>query len=203
MTDRIPPPVNLSVCAAAAAFLLCGLPTCRSANAQPEGIRSAAPSATESGSDLQKQRFDAFSEQLSGCRFVGSFTVTGRESGGLTAEEYHIKSVQKMEAENMWLFTARIKYGKYDYSVPLPLEVLWAGDTPVITVSDFSILGQGPFSARVVIHDNKYAGTWSHAEVGGHLFGTIVPNAAEGVEVSKPEGNPADSDTKKPADGIR
>jgi hypothetical protein len=31
----------------------------------------------------------------------------------------------------------------------------------------------GTFDARVVIHDQKYAGTWKHGEVGGHLFGTI------------------------------
>ena len=139
----------------------------------------------QSSSDKQKELFEKFSTALTGCKFVGSFTVVGRETGKLTAEEYHIKSVQKMEGENLWLFTARIKYGKNDYSVPLPLQVLWAGDTPVITLSDFSILGQGPFSARVVIHDNKYAGTWSHGEVGGHLFGTIVPDAAEGVDVDE------------------
>ena len=45
----------------------------------------------------------------------------------------------------------------------------------MITLTDFKILGQGPFSARVVFHNGKYAGTWSHGEVGGHLFGVLEP----------------------------
>lgn len=154
----------------------------------------------QADSDKQNELFEKFSKDLTGCKFVGSFTVVGRETGKLTAEEYHIKSVQKMEGENMWLFTARIKYGQNDYSVPLPLQVLWAGETPVITVSDFSILGQGPFSARVVIHDGKYSGTWSHGEVGGHLFGTIVPDAAEGVEVDDSKTNDAKGGGDNPSD---
>jgi hypothetical protein len=138
----------------------------------------------------REELFEAFSKSLSGSKFVGSFTVTGRDSGELTAEEYHIKSVQKMEVGDMWLFTARIKYNDRDISVPLPLEVKWAGDTPVITLTDLKFLGQGPFSARVVIYENKYAGTWSHGDHGGHLFGTIVPGAAEDVEVDDTEKRP-------------
>ncbi len=141
--------------------------------------------SSEPASAGQKALFEKFSTTLSGCKFVGSFTITGQDPGKLTAEEYHIKSVQKMDAPDMWLFTARIKYGDKDISVPLPLQVKWAGDTPVITVTDFSILGQGPFSARVLIYDDKYAGTWSHGDVGGHLFGAIVAGAAEGVDVEK------------------
>jgi hypothetical protein len=32
----------------------------------------------------------------------------------------------------------------------------------------------GTFSAHVVIDGNKYAGTWSHGNVGGHLYGKIT-----------------------------
>ncbi len=154
---------------------LCGLPASGQENNATE----------ESPANQQDELFDKFSKTLTGCKFVGSFTVTGRETGDLTPEEYHIKSVVKMDAPDMWLFTARIKYSEKDISVPLPLQVKWAGDTPVITLTDFSILGQGPFSARVVIYDNMYAGTWSHGDHGGHLFGDIVAGAAEGVDVEK------------------
>jgi hypothetical protein len=60
-----------------------------------------------------------------------------------------------------------------DVTLPLPLEVKWAGETPVITLTDLKILVLGTFSARVVIHNNKYAGTWTHGKAGGHMFGTI------------------------------
>ena len=130
--------------------------------------------------------FGEFSKMLSGSKFVGNFTVVGQDLSKLTSEEYSIKSVKKMPEGDMWLFVARIKYGKRDMSVPIPLEVRWAGDdTPVITVTDFSIFGYGPFSARVVIYNGKYAGTWSHGAVNGHLFGVIKQGEAEQVEVEK------------------
>jgi len=144
--------------------------------------------AEQSGQvDAETQaRYDEFSKLLTGTRFVGNFTVVGQEMNDLTAEEYHIKSVKKMPKGDMWLFTARIKYNDHDVSVPIPLQVKWAGDdTPIITVTDFSMFGIGPFSSRVVVYNGKYAGTWSHGEVGGHLFGEIKPGAAEGVDVEK------------------
>ncbi len=131
------------------------------------------------------QLHEKFSRELSGSKLQGSFTVTGREQGTLTAEEYHIGEVKKDDGD-FWTFQARIKYAENDYTVPLRLQVLWAGDTPVITLTDSKILGQGPFSARVIIYDNKYAGTWSHGPVGGHLFGSIIPDSAEGVDKDDP-----------------
>jgi hypothetical protein len=53
------------------------------------------------------------------------------------------------------------------------LDVKWAANTPVITLDELTIPVLGTFSARVVLHDNKYAGTWRHDAVGGHLFGVI------------------------------
>lgn len=136
--------------------------------------------------EATQKRYEAFSKALSGSKFVGNFTVVGQDLGKLTPEEYSIKSVKKMPEDDMWLFVARIKYGERDMSVPIPLEVRWAGgDTPVICVTDFSIFGYGPFSARVVVYNGKYAGTWSHGKVHGHLFGEIKPGEADEVDVKK------------------
>jgi hypothetical protein len=56
----------------------------------------------------------------------------------------------------------------------VPVEVRWAGDTPMIQVSDLSIPGLGDeFSARVLFYQGRYAGTWSHGKVGGTMFGRI------------------------------
>ena len=55
----------------------------------------------------------------------------------------------------------------------MPLPVKWVGDVPVITMQDLSIPGLGTFSAHVVIDGQKYAGTWAHGKVGGHLYGKI------------------------------
>ncbi len=123
--------------------------------------------------------FKQFEETLSGVKLVGRFTMLGKDDGPLPKEEYTINSVTKLPEGDYWLFKSRIKYGQHDVTVPLPLEVKWAGDTPVITLTDFTIPGMGTFSARVVIDKNKYAGTWAHGKAGGHLFGVIEKTAAE------------------------
>ena len=117
----------------------------------------------------------AFKKLLTKAKLVGKFTITGQDSDKLATEEYTITRINKTPQKDLWVFLARVKYGKNDYTVPLTLNVKWADDTPMITLTDLTILGQEPFSARVLFHQNKYAGTWSHGEVGGHLFGTIEP----------------------------
>jgi hypothetical protein len=59
------------------------------------------------------------------------------------------------------------------------VEVKWAGKTPVITLDNITIPGLGTFSSRVVIDQGKYAGTWKHDDVGGHLFGKLEPATEE------------------------
>jgi hypothetical protein len=31
----------------------------------------------------------------------------------------------------------------------------------------------GTFTARVLFYEDRYAGTWQHGKVGGHMFGKI------------------------------
>ncbi|MAZ94973.1 MAG: hypothetical protein CMJ73_02900, partial [Planctomycetaceae bacterium] len=100
----------------------------------------------------------------------------------LTKEEYTITKVEKMEDGDYWKIHARIKYGNQDVTLPLPLEVKWAGNTPVITLDNVLIPLLGTFSARVVIINGKYAGTWTHGKNGGHLFGTIKKNEEKNEE---------------------
>jgi hypothetical protein len=68
---------------------------------------------------------------------------------------------------------------KAEMKVTLALPVKFAGDTPVISLTNFNIMGMGAFSARIVFYDGSYAGTWSsgpgHA---GKMFGKIVKNDA-------------------------
>jgi hypothetical protein len=142
----------------------------------------------------QQERFMRFAESLSGVKLIGRFTILGKEDAAPKDEEYTINKVTKMPSGDYWLFSARIKYGEHDFSVPLPLQVKWAGDTPMITLTDLNIAGQGPFSARVIFYNNKYAGTWSHGDAGGHMFGRIV-KLEEQTQDDKGESDPARSDT--------
>lgn len=125
------------------------------------------------GESVRAALYKKFSDQMNGVKLVGKFTVIGKDDGPLAKEEYTIQKVEKLPEGDKWLISARIKYGQHDVTLPLPLDVKWAGNTAVITLEDTTIPGLGTFSSRVVIDDGKYAGTWRHDKVGGHLFGVI------------------------------
>lgn len=127
--------------------------------------RKAAPNA-------EADRNRRFAESMSGVTLVGHSTRTNRE--GLSKEErYQIDSVTHI-AGDTWLFRSRLKYEGHDLPVPIPITVLWAGDTPVITLTDLSIPGVGTFTARVLLYRDQYAGTWSGKNAGGQMFGRIT-----------------------------
>ena len=125
----------------------------------------AAPTEAELIKMLEKD--------LTGVKLVGRFTVTGQADITPKDEEYTITSAMKLDEPDLWLIKARVKYGKTDGTFPIPLYIKWAGDTPVITLTNLEIPGLGTFSSRVVIYEGRYAGTWQHGDVGGHLFGVL------------------------------
>lgn len=124
-----------------------------------------------------QERFDAFAESMKKIALVGAFTVDADESQDRKPERYEISHAVKLDEGDKWSIFARIKYAKYDVTLPVPVEVKWAGKTPVITVDEVTLPGLGTFDARVLIHDDKYAGTWRHGEVGGLMFGKIEKQA--------------------------
>lgn len=145
-------------------------------NAQdsPQGktvIDSAIVAPVDAISIQQRER--KLAEYLSGSIFAGQFTIDGKESLAPKAEEYTISKCEKLESPDKYRLTARIKYGEVDSEIPLDIKILWSGNTPVITLDSLWIPGMGTFSSRVLIHGNRYAGTWQHDAVGGHLFGQI------------------------------
>jgi hypothetical protein len=126
--------------------------------------------------ELDRTKLEAaFAKKMTGATLVGSFTVDGKTDGKAPkAERYELGDVKKIKGDT-WLFTAKMKYGKRDVkiAIPLMLTVKWAGDTPVITMTDFGIPGMGTFTARVLFYGDRYVGTWQHGKVGGHMFGKI------------------------------
>jgi len=132
------------------------------------GWEDTEPAAEPDRAALEKQ----FAETMSGATLVGSFTVTGGEKTELKEERYTLGEVKKLN-DDFWLFETRIQYGERDLKVPLQLEVKWAGDTPVITLTDTEVPGLGKFTSRVVIYRDHYCGYWDGGDHGGHLFGTI------------------------------
>jgi len=53
-----------------------------------------------------------------------------------------------------------MQYRDRDIPLPLPVTIKWAGDTPIITLTDLSIPGMGTYTARVILYRDQSAGTW-------------------------------------------
>jgi len=132
----------------------------------PLVAEESAPSAE------QQQRFAALEKSLSGVTLVGHFTDSNDAAATLRAERYELQSVRHVAADR-WMFMARIKYGENDVTLPLTLPIRWAGDTPIVSIDKFAIPGLGTYTARVMFYADHYAGFWSGADHGGHLFGVI------------------------------
>ena len=103
----------------------------------------------------QQELFDKFTKLLTGAKLRGQFTVDGKPLDKLQEEAYDIQKVEKLPDGDLWALTTRIKYGKHDLTVPVAIEVKWAGTTPVLTMDNMTIPGLGTFSARVVLHKDK------------------------------------------------
>lgn len=147
-------------------------------DAKQNGTTQTADAAQEKNPEVDPQlaRLEKLEKSLSGAALVGRFTDSSKADGLPTPERYELAAVKHL-GNNQWLFKARIRYGKHDVTVPLTLPILWAGDTPVITVDKAPVVGLGQFDARVMIYRDHYAGFWSGGDHGGHLFGKVVREA--------------------------
>ena len=144
---------------------------------------------------------------LTGVVMVGSFTVNvkakeplpdpgAKPAASPKTERYAISSAKKIK-DDLWLIGARMQWGSKDVTMPVPVYIQWAGDTPVITLTDMTIPGLGVFTARVLIYRGQYAGTWQHGEVKGQMFGKLERAEEKGATgVGKNTGNAGNADQK-------
>ncbi len=157
---------------ACATFLMSIALTSNYALAQP-AAPATQPTTRPAQEDLERQ----FAQRMTGATLVGRFTENRNprpRPQEPREERYTLTTVRKMFADN-WLFVARIQYGDKDVSVPIVLPVKWAGDTPVITLTNMTIPGLGTYTARVMFYGDEYAGMWSGGTHGGHMWGKIEP----------------------------
>ena len=136
--------------------------------ASSQETKAPAKAEIPSQAELEKK----FEVDMSGVTLVGFFTRTDQDMKDLKEERYTITKVSKLQGDT-WLFQVRIQYGGKDATLPLPLEVKWAADTPMITMTNTPVPGFGTFTCRVMFYDKHYAGYWSGGDHGGHLFGRI------------------------------
>lgn len=158
-------------------FGLCGLVLASSSAAQEKKTEEKSPEF-EPPKVLPAQAAleHEFASRMSGVVLVGYFTIDGQKNPP-KEERYEITKATKVEGDD-WLIQARVKYGNVDVNVPIKLQVYWANDTPVMTLTDLTIPGLGTFTSRVLFHGDRYVGTWQHGEHGGHMYGRLEKAAA-------------------------
>ena len=133
-----------------------------------DAAKSGATAKTETLSAEEQ----AFATLLTGADLVGSFTVDG-QTGTPKQDRYSITKATKLKG-NQWAIFARIKYNEVDITVPVGVHVDWAGKTPVLSVTDLKIPGLGSeFGSSILFQGDRYAGTWQHGKVGGHMWGRV------------------------------
>jgi hypothetical protein len=114
-----------------------------------------------------------FTERMTNVVLTGRFTTDGKNNES-EPEKYHIVKATKT-GKDRWLILAKISYGNKAEvpAIPIPVQIQWAGDTAVLSLTDLAIPGFGTFTSRVMFYEDRYSGTWQHGDVGGHLFGTL------------------------------
>lgn len=136
-----------------------------------------------------------FKNALTGATLVGTWQMTTKAPDGdepsLTnprSEKYTINSATKMSDE-IWVVSARIQFAENDVNVPVPVRVIWAEDTAMITLDDFPVPLLGTYSCRVMIHKGYYSGIWySNVKNYGGVMSGILVKSADGS--AKPETSP-------------
>jgi hypothetical protein len=116
----------------------------------------------------------AFQKAMEKVAFTGKWMpVDGNVVGEARDDSYAVQGVEK-QSDGRWKIRAMMKYGGKEVEIPIPTRVEWAGDTAVLVVEKLAMPGsKEKYSARVLVHNGTYAGTWSSETQGGLLAGVL------------------------------
>jgi hypothetical protein len=108
-------------------------------------------------------------------------------AGGLgedLADRYHVVRATKREGDQ-WVLVSRMKFQGQEIEVPFPVTVKFAGDVAVLILDNIPLGDGETWSARVLFHDDVYAGSWwgkDKAAKSGVVSGTITRGGAGAAE---------------------
>ena len=146
----------------------------KAATTPAEKPKAASAATSEkpkrSAEELEKIFKDTLTKATMSGRWCG---LKDGQLGPDKEDKYSIVGAVKIGGDK-WLIHTRIQFNKQEIVAPIPVEVKWAGDTPVITVDNLQYPGGGTYSARVLIYDHTYAGTWSGGDHAGLMNGVIT-----------------------------
>ncbi len=151
--------------------------------AQDKPSPSGAAGETQAKPKASQEELEAkFKATMTKATMAGRWcSVKEGKMGAEKEDKYSIVGVSKIGGD-AWIIQARIQYNQKDIIAPIPVQVKWAGDTPVITLDKVPVPGGGVYSARVLVYGDTYAGTWSGGDHGGLLNGIITQEGGASAE---------------------
>jgi hypothetical protein len=101
----------------------------------------------------------------------------GRLGGDRGDDGYRIARAEKRD-DGKWSIVSVFKVGDREIEFPISASVKFAGDTAVLILDNVRAgPGRANWSARVMFHDDVYAGRWwetANRQHGGTIAGTIT-----------------------------
>jgi hypothetical protein len=132
--------------------------------------QSAAPTQKPQPSDPEERFKALFTKAILSGRWAR--IKNGELGEERTGDKYTIVSVVKRDGDN-WTVNAKMKYGEKELILPVPVRMKFSGDTALLMVEDLGIPGGGTYTARLMLFERTYSGTWKDQRGGGILYGTI------------------------------
>jgi len=116
-----------------------------------------------------------FSAMLKNATLKGSWVpIQAGATGEEKSDSYRVVRAEKIEGDQ-WHIVSKVKYQGQEVDFPIPVIVKWAGDTAVVILDEVQTGGGKSYSARVLFHNDRYAGSWwGNNQPGGLLSGVIT-----------------------------
>ncbi len=122
---------------------------------------------------------EVFSAMLTNATLNGTWApIDKRLLGDDQDDRYHIVRATKA-AGDQWVIVSRMKIQGQEIDLPIPVTIKFAGDTAVMILDNVPVGPGQTWSARILFHDDVYAGSWWGAgkKKGGIVSGTITREA--------------------------
>ncbi|MFN0125600.1 MAG: hypothetical protein ACKV19_02810 [Verrucomicrobiales bacterium] len=142
----------------------------------PEAAKPSDAGTPDGKAPLTAQE-SAFAAMLTNATLRGTWApIDQRLLGEEHKDGYRILRAEKL-GEGKWALVSRLQFQGQEITVPFPVTVHFAADVAVL-VLDKIPLGDGSlWSARILFHDDVYAGSWwgaDKATKSGVVSGTIT-----------------------------
>ena len=116
----------------------------------------------------------AFSAMLKNATLEGTWVpISGGQAGEQKVDRYRVVRAEKVDGDQ-WHIVSKIKHQGQEIEYPIPVTMKWAGDTAVLILDEVATGGGKSYSARVLFHNDRYAGSWwGKDQPGGLVSGAI------------------------------